>query len=81
MQEQMEPMVGVLHFSCINLKSGFLQVNFFAVVKSFEYSNAISANFVQIVKNLNGIQITEHKLLAQVATSYQVRCGTAGHHY
>ena len=35
MQEQMEPMVGVRHFSCINLKIGFLHVNFFVVVKSF----------------------------------------------
>ena len=25
--------------------------SFFAVVKSFEYNNAISANFVQVVKN------------------------------
>ena len=50
MQEQMEPVVGVRHFSCINLKSDFLQVNFFAVVKSFEYNNVISANFVQTVK-------------------------------
>ena len=28
-----------------------MEVTFFAVGKSFEYNNAISANFVQIVKN------------------------------
>ena len=32
---------------------------FFAVVKSFAYNNAISANFVQTVKNSNGFHTVE----------------------
>ena len=31
-----------------------MEVTFFAVVNSFEYNNAISTNFVQIVKNSIG---------------------------
>ena len=45
---------------------------YFAVVNSFEYNNAISANFVQIVKNSivkgSGVTLTPHSLVGMRPT-------------